>query len=158
MTRGGTRRLRRRLWHNGWPDHPGLKAEVELTIPFHDADPTGVAWHGNYFRYYDAARTELLAKLRISHRQLDANHRIWPIVDTRVRYCRSISHGTTVTVSGQLVEWDFRIVIYYEVEDSAQGLVNEAYTVQVPVSTRTDNIVAGTPQSFRTRICEIIGQ
>ena len=158
MTGGRTRRLRRRLWHRGWPDYPGLRAEVELTVPFHDADPTGVAWHGNYFRYYDAARTELLAKLRISHRQMATNHRIWPIVDTRVRYSRSISYGTTVTVSGQLVEWEFRIVIYYEIHDNTQGLVNEAYTVQVPVSTHTDNIVAGTPEAFRTRICEIIGQ
>lgn len=156
MTSGRTTRLRRRLWQRGWPDHPGLKAEAEFEVPFHDADPTGVAWHGNYFRYYDAARTKLLAKLRFSYRQMAASHQLWPIVDTRVRYRRSISYGTTATVSGQLVEWEFRIVIYYQIHDDAQRLVNEAYTVQVPVSDRTDNIVVGTPEVLQRRVREII--
>ena len=32
-----------------------LSASVDITVPFHDADPAGVAWHGNYFRYFDDA-------------------------------------------------------------------------------------------------------
>ena len=35
---------------------PRFTAEVELTIPFHDVDMMGVAWHGNYFRYFEVAR------------------------------------------------------------------------------------------------------
>ncbi len=27
------------------------RAEVELTVSFHDCDPMGVVWHGNYFRF-----------------------------------------------------------------------------------------------------------
>ena len=40
-----------------------LQATVMLTVPFHDADPAGVAWHGNYFRYFDEARCAMLDRI-----------------------------------------------------------------------------------------------
>ena len=42
---------------------PRFTAEVELTIPFHDVDMMGVAWHGNYFRYFEVAREALLNQI-----------------------------------------------------------------------------------------------
>ena len=32
---------------------------VELEVPFHDIDGLGIVWHGNYFKYFELARTEL---------------------------------------------------------------------------------------------------
>ena len=37
-----------------------LSASVEIEIPFHDCDPMQVVWHGNYARYLEVARCELL--------------------------------------------------------------------------------------------------
>ncbi len=152
------RRGRRRLWRREWQDYADLKCQVHVTVPFHDADPTGVAWHGSYFRYYDTARTALLGKLRFGYRQMADDGQMWPIVDTRVRYRRSIPYGTRVTVSAQLVEWEFRMVIYYQIWDDEETLANEAYTVQVPLSTRTKSLTVGTPEALRVRIRETIGQ
>ena len=150
-------RRRRRLWHRSWPDHEALKARVRLTVPFHDADPTGVAWHGNYFRYYDAARVALLSRLHFDYRHMAADQQVWPIVDTRVRYRRSLPFGARIDVSAQLVEWEFRIVIHYEIDDESGSLVNEAYTVQAPVSVPRQTLVVGTPQVLRDRIAKLIG-
>ena len=147
---------RRRLWQRSWPDHAGLKAEVNLTVPFQDADPTGDVWHGNYFRYYDAARGALLRRLRFGYRRMAADRQIWPIVDTRVRYRRSVPFGARIDVSAQLVEWEFRIVIYYEIDDESGALVNEAYTVQAPVSTPRQTLIVGTPPALRERIDALI--
>ncbi len=121
-------------------------------VPFQDADPRGVAWHGNYFRYYDAVRTALLAKLNFGYRRMASVGQLWPIVDTRVRYRRSIVYGESVTVAAQLVEWDFRLLIYYEIRDGAGRLVNEAYTSPAPVSAKSESLIVGTPKSLRDRI------
>ena len=145
-------RSRRGLWHKGWPDHAALRVEVNVVVPFQDADPTGVAWHGNYFRYYDAARTALLAKLNFGYRRMAKVGQLWPIVDTRVRYRRSIVYGESVIVSAQLVEWDFRLLIYYEIRDGTGRLVNEAYTSQAPVSAESESLIVGTPKFLRDRI------
>ena len=161
MSGGAARRRHRRLWRKDWPDHAALRAQVRITVPFHDADPDGVAWHGNYFRYYDAARTALLATLRLGYAEVAsgaAGRKLWPIVDTRVRYRRSMPYGTVATVSAQLVEWTFRMVIYYEIRDTAGTLLNEAYTIQVPVSTVTASAVLGTPEVLRARVRELISE
>ena len=129
-----------------------------MTVPFQDADPTGAAWHGNYFRFYDAARSALLAKLRFGYRQMADHGQVWPIVDTRVRYRRAVPFGARIDVSAQLVEWEFRIVVYYEIDDVSGTLVNEAYTVQAPVSMPRQTLVVGTPARLRQRIAELSGE
>lgn len=147
---------RRSLWNKSWPNHRGLRVAVDVLVPFQDADPTGVAWHGNYFRYYDAARTALLAKLDFGYRRMADVGQLWPIVDTRVRYRGSIAYGESVSVSAQLVEWEFRIVIYYEIRSDAGALVNEAYTSQVPVSAKSEALLVGTPRALRTHVEQLI--
>lgn len=160
MTRKTTtdhgRRGRRSLWNKSWPDYPALRVAVDVVVPFQDADPTGVAWHGNYFRYYDAARAALLAKLDFGYRRMADVGQLWPIIDTRVRYRSSIAYGESVAVSAQLVEWDFRLVIYYEIRDRTGRLVNEAYTSQVPVSAKSEALVIGTPKTLRQRVRQLI--
>ncbi len=148
---------RRALWKKRWPDHPALRARATFKVPFQDADPTGVVWHGNYFRYYETARSALLDKLGFSYRHLGARGQLWPIVDTRVRFRRSIPYGDPITVSAQLVEWEFRLKIYYELRKFDGELANEAFTVQVPVDADSEKLIVGMPPYLRDRIAEIVG-
>ncbi len=147
---------RRALWDKRWPVYEQLTAQVEVKVPFQDADPTGVAWHGNYFRYYDAARVTLLDKLQFGYRQMARLGQIWPIVDTRVRYLRSAPFDSTLKVHAQLVEWEFRLRIYYLVTTPDGDLVNEAYTVQVPVDAQSEQLIIGSPDMLMRRIESLI--
>lgn len=148
--------MSRRLWHKRWPDHQTLRTEVTLTVPFQDADPTGVAWHGNYFRYYDAARVALLDRLGFGYRAMAKVGQIWPIVDTRVRYLRALPYGTTVRVTAQLVEWEFRMRLYYQIRLQDDVLANEAVTLQVPVDAQTDRVIVGVPPRWLARVEALI--
>jgi acyl-CoA thioester hydrolase len=134
-----------------------LQSTVRVEVPFQDADPTGYAWHGNYFRYYDTARVALLAKLEFGYRQMAGVGQIWPIVDTRVRYLHSLPFGSTVTVSAQLVEWEFRLRIYYEIHAADGKRVNEAYTDQVPVAVPSEELIIGVPEEVQARVRSLIG-
>jgi acyl-CoA thioester hydrolase len=147
---------RRALWDKHWPAHEQLSAHVGITVPFQDADPTGVAWHGNYFRYYDAARVALLDKLGFGYREMADMGQIWPIVDTRVRYLRSVPFGSTVNVRAQLVEWEFRLRIYYLMTAPEGDLLNEAYTVQVPVNARDEQLIIGSPDVLIQNIAALL--
>ena len=153
---------RRALWDKKWPEHSALFTSVKLTVPFQDADPTGMAWHGNYFRYYDAARVALLGKLDFTYRSMEAIGQFWPIVDTRARYVGSVAYDDAITVSAQLVEWEFRLRIYYQVRKAEGTLVNEAWTVQVPVGmqaglpTSNELLIIGSPEQLVQRIDALI--
>ena len=158
MTRRSSsgRNLRGRLWEAGWADHAPLRVEVPVVVPFQDADPTGFAWHGNYFRYYDTARVALLARFDFGYFQMGAKQQIWPIVDTRVRYLRSAAFNTSLNVSAQLVEWEYRLRIYYQIHDVDDVLINEAYTVQVPVEAATEKMLFGVPIPVQERVQALI--
>ncbi len=156
------KKRRRALWDKSWPDHAELRAEVELTVPFQDADPTGMAWHGNYYRYYDKARVALLGKLDFTYRSMEAIGQFWPIIDTRARFAGSVSYDDRIRISAQLVEWEFRLRIYYQVHKADGKLVNEAWTVQVPVGmqaglpTSNELIIVGSPEALLARINRLI--
>ena len=66
-----------------------LTAEVEIEIPFHDCDPMQVVWHGNYARYIEVARCELLRKFDYDYLAMDDSGYLWPIVDMRIKYIGS---------------------------------------------------------------------
>ncbi|MGI9323822.1 MAG: acyl-CoA thioesterase [Pseudomonadales bacterium] len=148
--------MSRSLREKHWPTHPALSASICLYVPFQDADPTGVAWHGNYFRYYDAARVELLQRLEFGYRDMSALGQIWPIVDTRARYLRAIPFGSKIEVQVQLVEWEFRLRMFYQITDEQGTLMNEAYTLQVPVDAKTDRLIIGAPESLQARVAELL--
>lgn len=147
-----------RLWQKGWPDHAGLRVSVQTVVPFQDADPTGFAWHGNYFRYYDLARVALLKELDFGYRQMAQAGQIWPIIETQVRYLKSIPFGTTINISAQLVEWEFRLRIYYAITNANDARLNEAQTVQVPVKAADETLVIGVPDEVQARVQTLIDQ
>lgn len=145
------RRRRGRLWRSGWPEHAALLARVSTVVPFQDADPTGMAWHGNYFRYYDLARVALLGAFEFDYRQMAAVGQIWPIVETEVRYLRSVRFGERLEIEARLVEWEFRLRLHYLLYRDGE-LVNEAMTVQVPVNAADESLIIGAPRALCERI------
>jgi len=40
-----------------------LESEVTLVTSFQDADPMGVIYHGNYFRFFEEARRIMMDKI-----------------------------------------------------------------------------------------------
>lgn len=129
-----------------------LRSRVSVTVPFQDADPSGAAWHGNYFRYFDAARVALLERLGYGYRAMADSGYVWPIVDTRVRYLASVGYGETLEVAAALEEWEYRLRIAYEVFNGDGRRVTEGYTVQVPVAAATGEMVFGLPEPMRQRL------
>lgn len=113
-------------------------AEVELTIPFHDLDPMEVVWHGNYPRYFEHARTALLQSFDYDYPQMRESGFAWPVVDMGLRYIRPLIYQQRIVIRAELVEWENRLRIKYEIRDAARGeRLTRGETVQVAV--RIDN-------------------
>jgi len=129
-----------------------LEASVTLTVPFHDADPAGVAWHGNYFRYFDDARCALLDKLGYGYREMMVGGFYWPIVQATVKYVRPVAFDSRITVVARLVEWEYRLKIEYEVFDERGQRTTTGHTVQVAVSAATGEMHVGAPDVLRERL------
>jgi acyl-CoA thioester hydrolase len=123
-----------------------LTAIETFQVPFHDIDPAGVAWHGRYFKYFEAARCSLLNAVDYSYRSMSDSGYLWPVVDTTVRYLRPLLLEQTFTVTACLREWEMRLVVDYKIEDEDGVLCTKARTVQVPVDAVTNMLTIGSPQ------------
>lgn len=111
-----------------------FQVEVPVTIPFHDVDMIGVVWHGHYAKYFEIARCALLEKLGYGYDEMRASGYMWPVIDLRVRYIKSMRFGQRVLVKAMLREWENRLLIEYLVTDAQTGQrLTKGSTSQVAV-------------------------
>ncbi|MDE1476792.1 acyl-CoA thioesterase [Xenorhabdus bovienii] len=132
---------------------PRFTAEVELTVPFHDSDPMGVVWHGNYFRYFEIAREALLNQFNYGYRQMRESGYVWPIVDTRVKYRESLQFEQKICVRATIEEFENRLKIAYQIFDAVSGRkTTTGYTIQVAVEENTQKMGFVSPDTLFERM------
>jgi len=123
-----------------------LTTSVDIEIPFHDCDPMNVVWHGNYPRYFEVARCQLLRLFNYDYPDMVASGYMWPIVDMRLKYVGSAKFTQLITVSASLVEYEHRIKINYVITDKKTGAkLTKGYTVQAAVSVETNELQLESP-------------
>ena len=111
-----------------------IVVEVELDVAFHDCDPMGVVWHGNYFRYLEAARSALLHKINYNYIRMTESGYAWPVIDTRLKFVKPARFGDRISVKASLVEYENRLRIDYIVTNPVTGeCLTRGYTTQVAV-------------------------
>jgi len=131
-----------------------LSASENLRIPFHDLDPTGVVWHGRYFKYFELARCALLEEFDYSYEKMKKSGYLWPVVDTSVRFVRPLMLNQEVRVTAVLREWEMRLVMDYRIEDEDRQVCTRARTVQVPVDAETFELMLGSPDILIENVCK----
>lgn len=122
-----------------------LCASEDVRIPFHDLDPTGVVWHGRYFKYFDLARCALLEEFNYGYEEMKKSGFLWPVVDASVRYVHPLTLNQEVRVTAALIEWELRLVMNYRIEDENRRVCTRGRTVQVPVDAETLELTLGSP-------------
>jgi acyl-CoA thioester hydrolase len=130
-----------------------LQAEITLTTSFQDADPMGVIYHGNYFRFFEATRHALLEQIDYSYNGMHTSGYLWPIIDVRVKYVRPITFNQEIRITAELAEWENRMKVNYVVYDVATGeRLTRGYTMQVAVDMKTEEMCYASPKVFTDKV------
>lgn len=136
-----------------------LTIDMEMQIPFHDVDSMGITWHGNYLRYFEIARCKLLDELGYNYRQMQASNYAWPIVDLQIKYVKASTFEQKITVRAELVEWENRLKINYQIRDVETGArITKGYTIQAAVDMCTQELCFVTPEVFRDKIAPLLAK
>jgi len=123
-----------------------ITTSIDIEIPFHDCDPMNVVWHGNYPRYFEVARCQLLRLFNYDYIDMVESGFMWPIVDMRLKYVGSAKFSQVITVSASLVEYEHRIKINYLITDKKTGAkLTKGYTVQAAVSIESKELQLESP-------------
>lgn len=129
-----------------------LETSVRVRVPFHDVDPVCIVWHGNYFKYFEAARVALLDKLDYSYAAMADSGYIWPLVDLSARFSKPITFDQVIVVTARLIEWEYRLKITYAIADPDGTALGKGMTVQVPLEAESREMVVGSPAFLIERV------
>ena len=130
-----------------------LSIEIDLAPAFHDCDPMQVVWHGHYFKYFEIARCALLQRYDYDYPQMGASGYLFPVVDARVKYIRSLRFAQPLKVRARITEWENRLKIEYEIRDAASGeLLTRAHTIQVAVGIESGEMLYVCPPVLWERL------
>ena len=91
-------------------------------VQYYETDKMGVVHHSNYIRWFEEARTELLAHIGIPYDRLENEGIMSPVVAVECGYERPARFGDTVKIDVRLSEvGNVRITFDYVVYDSETG-------------------------------------
>lgn len=122
-----------------------LSATETMRVPFHDADPANVVWHGRYLKYFEEARRSLFEDIGYGYSEMLDSGYVWPVVDASLRFVRPLQVDQRFTVTATLREWELRIVVEYRICDLDGTVCTKGRTVQVPLNAGTMELCIGTP-------------
>ena len=126
---------------------------IAVKVPFHDLDPVGIVWHGNYAKYFEIARCALLETFGYNYDDMARSGYSWPVIDLHIRYVKAARFAETINVAANLREWEHRLRIDYLATDAASGLrVCKGTSIQVAVDLKTHEMCLKSPDILFQRL------
>jgi acyl-CoA thioester hydrolase len=118
-----------------------LKASAFVEVQFHDVDAMNVCWHGHYLKFFEAGRSALQRAFDYDYPAMQASGYVWPVVEAHLKYVRPATYGQRIEVRAELLEYENRLKIGYELVDARTGeRLTKGYTIQVAVDAATQEL------------------
>ena len=127
------------------------RASVEIEIPLHDVDLTGVGWHGHVYKYFEHARTELFRRVGLDIPDMKAAGVRVVITETRSRHRKPLQYGETITVQATSKVFSRAVQVDYVITNAAGEEAVRGRTMLAPTSSDGGQIVP-LPDVIRTRL------
>ena len=91
-------------------------SSTTVRVRYAETDQMGVAWHGQYFAWFEVGRTDLLRERGCTYRELEADGLRLPVIDAAARYMRPARYDDVLEVrtrlsrlGGARVEFDYEV-------------------------------------------------
>ena len=111
-----------------------ISSETKIRVRFAETDAMRVAYHGNYFAWFEVSRIEMLDKIGLSYKELDSQGCHLPVLEVHSKYIRPAKFDDVLTIRASITEKPLvKIKIEYEVFCGGQKLC-EGHTVHAFVN------------------------
>ncbi len=131
-----------------------LDASVRHVVAFHDVDSMSIVWHGNYFKYFELARTAMARALRLDFPEVRDLGFGMPVIGADAKFRRPLLYGDEVLLKARIREpllpalmIDYEIVSLDGATIYATGNTKQAY-----VSLETMETALSLPPAIEDRL------
>ena len=92
---------------------------MEYRVIYGDTDCAGVVYYGNYLRFFEAARSEMLRSFGTPNKELEDQGYVLPVVECKTRYKASARYDDLLIVETSIQDvkkmscrFNYRIISY----------------------------------------------
>ncbi|SRR6266540_3474583 len=127
-----------------------LREVARVRVIYGDTDQMGMVYYGNYLRYFEVARNELLRASGVAYRRFEETHRLMlPVVEASIRYRRPARYDDELSIRAAVPEIRGASAKFvYEIRRLPEGeLLVEGHTVHACVDAAGK--VSRIPAAFR---------
>lgn len=130
-----------------------FKTETKLTVQFYDLDPMNVVWHGNYLKYLESARCDLLKKIGYDYDNMRADGVVYPIAKMDLKYIKPCKFNQVLFVETIVEELEPSLIIKYNIFDEESGeKVFSAKSMQICVDIKTRESIYSAPEGLKQKL------
>ena len=130
-----------------------FKTEMKLTVQFYDLDPMNVVWHGNYLKYLETARCDLLKKIGYDYDNMRADGVLYPIAKMDLKYKKPCKFNQVLFLETILEELEPALIIKYNIFDEESGeKVFSAKSMQICVDIKTGESIYSAPEGLKQKL------
>ena len=123
--------------------------ETLIDVQFFDIDPMNVVWHGNYVKYLEMARCDLLNQIGYNYDDMKADGVAYPIAKMDLKFIKPAFFMQKLKVVSTLVELEPSLNIKYEIFDVKTGeKIFTAKSMQICVDIKTLERIYKAPNRF----------
>lgn len=135
-----------------------LKHSIKLRIYYSEVDKMGVVYNGNYLRYFEIGRTELMRFFGIPYSYVEAQGYLLPLIEANIKWKGSAKYDDTIEIqtsfnpdfSNLKLRFDYEII-------NSEKIIAYGYTIHTFV--RSDSFrPVRTPKFFLDKLEQIINK
>ena len=104
--------------------------ETKIRIRYGDTDKMGYAYYGNYPRFYEVGRTEMLRSLGYTYGRLEDQGIMMPVISLNINYFQPAYYDDELTIKTIVKELPLvKMRFEYEIRNTKGDLINQGETV-----------------------------
>ena len=110
-----------------------LRSTSRVRVRYAETDQMGVAWHGEFFAWFEVGRTDLLRERGLSYKELEGRDVHLPVVEVAARYLRPARYDDLLEIRTHLrdvswarVSFDYAVHREGEAEPLCTGMTAHA--------------------------------
>jgi len=113
-------------------------------IRYADTDQMGYAYYGNYPKYYEIGRVELIRSLGFSYKSFETELGVMlPVVNMEARYIKPAFYDDEITIETQLMEIPSKMITFYhKIYNEKEELINKGIVKLFFIDMKTNSRVS----------------
>lgn len=126
-----------------------IQTNCEIEVEFYDLDPMNVVWHGNYIKYLEKARCDMLEKIGYTYEDMKKDNSAYPIATMDLKFIKPATFKQTLNVAATLESIEPALIINYLITDKHTGeKYFKAKSMQIRVDINTKESLYTAPEEF----------